>query len=366
MNHFEFLELLICPISKEKLCLHSFELIEEKKVKFGVLISKSGYTYPIINYIPRIFEGAWLFYKDKLNDFQNKIIELEIDSELNKPSEDFNKNVLPTLKRFQKEWEKHVVSGKTWGWSQSDRIKKYREYMQLNENTYENKLFLDIGAGTGQLTLTLSKELKGTFIGVDLTPGIEKGNEIAQNNESVNCFFVQASLMQLPFKEQLFDYIHASGVLHHTPSTQFAFKMVEKHTKVNGKFGAWLYRKGNEDIHLPLIPIIKNPSFLIIKGYQIRKYTTKLNPGLLYNLIFCYCTYFQFFYRLSQIIKGKEHHQTIKERTTSIFDALAPTFAHKHTPEEVQNWFTNHNYSSLVMTDKDKRNGFNIVGTKQP
>ena len=60
MNHLEFLELLICPISKEKLCLHSFEVFEEKKVKFGVLISKSGYTYPIINYIPRIFEGAWL------------------------------------------------------------------------------------------------------------------------------------------------------------------------------------------------------------------------------------------------------------------------------------------------------------------
>ena len=365
MNHLEFLDILICPITKEKLNVHSFELTKEKRVKSGVLISKSGYTYPIINYVPRIFEGAWFFYKNKLMDFQKELLKLKINNELNLPTDNFKINVLPTLKRFQKEWEKHDVSGKTWGWSQSDRIKKYRDYMQLNDNQYEKKLFLDVGAGTGQLTVTLSKELKGIFIGVDLTPGIELGNEIAIKENNTNCYFVQASLMQLPFKEKLFDFIHASGVLHHTPNTEFAFKMVEKHTKVNGKFGAWLYRKGNEDIHLPLVPIIKNPSFQIIKGYKVRKYTTKLNPGLLYNLIFCYCAYFQVFYVLSKILKGTKHNQTIKERTTSIFDALAPTYAHKHTPEEVKNWFIKSNYSSLIVTDENAENGFNIVGTKK-
>lgn len=360
MNHQEFLELVVCPISKEKLCLHSFEVFEEKKVKFGVLMSKNGYAYPIINFIPRIFEGAWLFYKDKLNSFQSQINKLKINEKLNIPSDDFKKNVLPTLKRFEKEWEKHKISDKTWGWSQSERIEKYREYMQLFDENYNGKLFLDVGAGTGQLTVTLSKKLKGTFIGIDLTPGIEKGNELAQKNKDVNCFFIQASLMQMPFKEKTFDYIHASGVLHHTPDTKYSFNMVEKNLKVKGKFGVWLYRYGSGDISLPLVPFTK----LIMDASILRKYTTKMNPTLLYKLIYTYSLIFHVFYKLNELLRKVKHAQTIKERVTSIFDALAPKYAHKHKVEEVKNWFKEKNYSNLIETDQNNKSGFNIVGTK--
>ena len=360
MKHRDFLNSLICPLTKEKLTTHSFELNDNDKIKYGILLSDSGHAYPVINYVPRLFEGAWLFYKDKLNSFQNQISKLKIDEKLNIPSNDFKKNILPTLKRFGKEWEKHKISDKTWGWSQSERIEKYREYMQLFDENYNGKLFLDVGAGTGQLTVTLSKELKGTFIGIDLTPGIEKGNELAQINKVDNCFFIQASLMQMPFKEKTFDYIHASGVLHHTPDTKYSFNMVEKNIKVKGKFGVWLYRYGSLDISLPLVPFTK----LILDVSILRKYTTKMNPTLLYKLIYTYSLIFQIFYKINELIRKVKHDQTIKERTTSIFDALAPKYAHKHKIEEVENWFKEKNYTNLIETDQNNKSGFNIVGTK--
>ncbi|OFY73218.1 MAG: hypothetical protein A2265_07870, partial [Bacteroidetes bacterium RIFOXYA12_FULL_33_9] len=326
------------------------------------LFSSQGIIYPIINQIPRVFDGSWDFYKNKFKTFEKELKEININPIINQPSYEFKKNILPTLVRFQKEWEKHSTSNKTWGLNQDERTLKYREYMQLFEKSYEEKLFLDLGAGTGQLTSTLAKELKGTFIGVDLAPGIEKAIGFIKD-QKYNCYFIQADLMKLPFKNDFFDYIHASGVLHHTPNTKKAFSKTSEFVKKNGKLGVWLYRLGSEDISLPLLPFINHKKF-IIKGSKIRKYTTTLNPSFLYAIIFSYSLFFHIFYKINSVVRHVKHTQTIKERATSIFDALAPPYAHKQSIEEVESWFKEQKFTDLVLTDIDNLSGFNLVGTK--
>jgi ubiquinone/menaquinone biosynthesis C-methylase UbiE/uncharacterized protein YbaR (Trm112 family) len=363
------LDIFVCPLSKGTLTAHLFKSNHDNTiVETGVLSSKEGRVYPIVKGIPRLFEGSWHYYKSEFNDFSEEIINMGIDVELNMPSTEFNKFYEPTLKRFNKEWGAHKLKGKTWGFTQQERTLIYRKYMQLENDHYLGKLFLDVGAGTGQLTVTLAKELKGTFIGMDLTPSIEKGqqlkNEINATGEQIEAYFVQANLMNPPIVSETFDYVHASGVLHHTPNTKDAFMAVENCVKKQGKYGVWLYRDDSPetDINLPLIPFVKNPKFALKRG--IRKRTTKMNPKVLFALTKGYVSYFHFFYKMNEYLRGKKHDQTISERVTSIYDALAPEFDHMHNFEEVSGWFTEKQYTNLILTDQENTNGFNVVGTK--
>lgn len=367
------LDILVCPVTYEPFILIEVETVQEQdhlgnsydRIMTGFLVSSnSKMAYPILKGIPRLLKGAMFFYKKYLTDFNDCINKLDINPNSYLVEKEFINLYLPTLKSFGKEWKEHNVEGKTWGWSQPERLKKYMEYMNIQQGNFEGKLFLDVGAGSGQLTCTLAESLNCDIIGVDLTLGIQKGEMIRRSLKNKDkLFFIQANLMALPFKNQTFDYIHASGVLHHTPNTEKAFNSVEKYTKSGGKFGVWIYRTGIVEV-LPLIPFVRNKKF-ILKGTALRKITTKLNPTFLYVLIYLYAAYFHFFYKLNSIIRGKKHKQTIRERTTSLFDSLSPQFDHKHSPSELVRWFEDKDYTNLIETDQEEANGFNICAVKK-
>lgn len=90
-----------------------------------------------------------------------------------------------------------------------------------------------------------------------------------------------------------------------------------------------------------------------------------MNPGLLHGLITFYCFYQQAAYKINNVVRGKNHKQTAKERATSLFDSLAPPFVWKHQPEEVMNWFVENGYSAVNNTSlPTELYGFNICGIK--
>jgi ubiquinone/menaquinone biosynthesis C-methylase UbiE len=234
--------------------------------------------------------------------------------------------------------------------------------MQIPLDDYSFKLFLDAGAGTGQLTCTIAEKMNCNIVGVDLTLGIIKGEYLRRSLKNKdNILFVQANIMELPFEKRVFDYIHSSGVIHHTPDTYKAFCSIEEYTKPGGKLGVWIYRKAETKI--PLIPFVKNPQLQLIES-KTRKITTKMNRRLLYVLIYIYSSIFHFSYKMNELLRGKKHNQTIKERTTSLFDALAPPYAHKHEPSELVSWFKEKGYKDLTETDQENTAGFNICAIK--
>jgi SAM-dependent methyltransferase len=55
--------------------------------------------------------------------------------------------------------------------------------------------------------------------------------------------FIQADILQLPFREQMFDTIFAEGVLHHTPSTELALKSLVSILEPGGEILFYVYRK---------------------------------------------------------------------------------------------------------------------------
>jgi SAM-dependent methyltransferase len=367
--------LLCCPLTGEELRLVTFvshretllENIDFEDIDQGGFYTDSGRFYPVIDGIPRMLPLTAELFPGFYKQFDAQIKTLPLDTRYTEKSEnqEFIKLYLPTLKRFGKEWDKHELEGLTWGLDQETRVEHFLHYMDLNSSQMKGKLFLDAGAGTGQLSGTLAT-LGGIVAGLDLSPSIGKGwrnRKVITRGHYAELLLVQGNVMQPPFRKETFDLVHSSGVLHHTPDTKQAFLSVSKLVKPGGKFGVWLYKE-NGPGYFPLIPFV-NSKKLSLNSYTLRKYTPKLAPGLLHSLIFTYCSFHQVFFRLNNILRGKKHEQTIKERTTSIFDNLAPPYVFKHAEDEVIDWFAAEGYQQIRNTSlPDDSYGFNILGER--
>ena len=85
---------------------------------------------------------------------------------------------------------------------------------------------LDAGCGAGFATsawMTDDWNRDGAeWVGVDISQAIDVARE--RLGAFPGTHFVQADVMQLPFRPETFDAIISEGVLHHTPSTERALK----------------------------------------------------------------------------------------------------------------------------------------------
>ena len=67
-------------------------------------------------------------------------------------------------------------------------------------------------------------------------------------------------------------------------------------------------------------------------------------------MLFCYAAAFHGLYRIRSAFSGRPHGQTIRERTTSLFDTLAPPYVWTHTFEEVREWYLAAGYRDVRET----------------
>ncbi|GDX52613.1 hypothetical protein LBMAG27_16600 [Bacteroidota bacterium] len=374
------LDILVCPLDYSKLSLHEFETTTEKNkfgeieidVITGVLVSSSGNIYPIISGVPRMVEGAFYMYESFREKWNSKLAELEMINpvSMKKPSEAFMIGLYPTLKRFEKQWKDHKLEEHTWTLDQKTRVDNFLKYEDATADELKNKWVLDAGAGTGQLTCSYAKYLDCEVVGLDLQPSVVRGWLNRENFAGENftrIHIVQGSATAPPFKNDSFDFIHSSGVLHYLPeSTRAGFDPLSKLVKHGGKFGVWLYKKTMDEKY-PVVPFV--PSRILgAKVSTLRKVTPNMNPKFLYALTWIYAAAFQFSYKAIAMVKGKKHNQTIRERVTSMFNTFAPPFVRKHTVEEVMQWYKENGFVNVKDTSIPdcftEQFGFNIVGTK--
>jgi SAM-dependent methyltransferase len=274
-------------------------------------------------------------------------------------------NIYPTLKTFELEWQKHDLKGNTWGMTQEIRKAHFLKYMNWSESETKGKIVLDAGAGTGQLTCSIAT-LGCDVIGADLTPSVVRGwknRKIYAKEFSSNVHIIQANLLQPPFKKNIFDGVHSSGVLHHMPSTYEGFKVLAPLVKPKGSFFVHLYKEGYRD--LALLPFVR-ANWAKADCENLRKFTPKMNKRLLYGLIYIYVVTFYVFYKLAAILRNKKINEVIGNRVTSIFDCLAPSYQWKHNPEEVSNWYKEFDFSEIIDTTTYdvEALGFNLTGIK--
>jgi SAM-dependent methyltransferase len=212
--------------------------------------------------------------------------------------------------------------------------RQFIESTGFSPEELKGKWILDIGCGMGRFAEVASR-WGANVVGIDLSLAAD----VAARNLSSrdNVWICQASVLNLPFVEQSFDYIYSIGVLHHTPDCEQSFKCLPKLLKPGGSVAIWLYSA-------------------YVRWYRMsdvyRRFTTKLSPKSLHAL--CVATdplYYmhrglRFIPGIGSFLSGMlayavpmNDNPKREWRLLDTFDWYSPVYQSKHTYEEVFRWF---------------------------
>jgi len=216
--HKSVLDILVDPVTKSPLRLDASRSTTNGNITAGA-VSGDGRLYPIINGIPRFVLTEDPGQKQTQSSFGFKWQQRDTyDS--------------PEMRAFAQSFV-----AKRYG---LDRIDKLRHFFGSRRRV------LDAGCGSGlgaSLWMDPSWRDGGSaeWYGVDISAAIDVAQE--RLGAIGGTHFIQADILQLPFKEGTFDTISSEGVLHHTPSTERALKSLVPLLEPNGHILFYVYRK---------------------------------------------------------------------------------------------------------------------------
>lgn len=106
------------------------------------------------------------------------------------------------------------------------------------------KKVLEVGCGTGQLSIYFSLGTNNEVVGFDPTiQSLNLAKNFVKKNEINNIEFVNADVFDDVLVDDYFDFIWCNGVLHHTKDPYKAFEIISKSLKSNGYILLGLYNK---------------------------------------------------------------------------------------------------------------------------
>jgi SAM-dependent methyltransferase len=211
------LDLIVDPCSQSPLKLSDNGQVDEE-IPEGELKSPEGNSYQIKNGIPRFV--------------------LTDDSGQKQTESSFG------FKWKQKDaWYSPPVLAACQEWL----IQRYGfESVEAMRNFFAaHRSVLDAGCGGGfSSSLWMDSSWRGDgkaeWVGADISEAID----VAQGRlgSIPGTHFIQADILQLPFRHQTFDAIFSDGVLHHTPSTERALKSLVPLLVTGGEILFYVYR----------------------------------------------------------------------------------------------------------------------------
>ncbi len=130
----------------------------------------------------------------------------------------------------------------------------------------QGKVILDAGCGAGRFADELAQN-GARVIACDLSGAVDacKQTVDAPNGYSANrgeVAIIQANLLSLPFKREVFDAIHCAGVIQHTPDPAKVMRSLPVHLKSSGRLFYNFYE------------IDPTSKFQVVK-YLLRRWTPK-------------------------------------------------------------------------------------------
>ena len=139
-----------------------------------------------------------------------------------------------TVTSFGEEWKNfHTFSEK--------EIEEHGHYFfdiiterMVNANT----VMADFGCGSGRFIKYFQKRAK-FIVGIDPSEAIFAADTLVGKDENVE--LCQASISNIPYADETFDFAMSIGVLHHIPNTMEAMRDCVKKVKKNGYFCTYIY-----------------------------------------------------------------------------------------------------------------------------
>ena len=164
---------------------------------------------------------------------KNGIFSLMIkDSETKKVTDFYSKTPFPNYKDND---DKQTILDKG---NRNILAQKFKNFIGFK------KKVLEVGCGTGQLSIYFSIGSNNNIVGFDPTlNSLKLAKNFAIKNEISNIDFVNADIFDDVLIDNYFDFIWCNGVLHHTKDPYKAFQIVSKSLKKEGYILVGLYNK---------------------------------------------------------------------------------------------------------------------------
>ena len=243
----------------------------------------------------------------------DKILSFEIkDTSTNKVTKFYKESPFPNYKDID---NKSTILEKGDKNALAAQFKKFIGY---------KKRVLEVGCGTGQLSIYFSIGTNNEVVGLD--PTIESlilAKNFSEKYNISNIKLVNADIFDDVLKDNYFDFIWCNGVLHHTKDPYGAFKILIKSLKINGYVLIGLYNKYGR-----VRTIIRRYIYKIFG----RKILSKIDPTL------------------------RNLKLDLDEQTAWIRDQYTHPIESLHTIDEVLKWFKKYNIdfvSSIPSSDFD-------------
>ena len=213
------------------------------------------------------------------------------------------------------------------------------------------------------------------WVGTDISSAIDIARERLGAIDGTS--FVQADIHNLPYKDASFDLIISRGVMHHTPSTVKAFRSLVRVLEPGGEFIFFVYRKNGPvreftDDHIRSVLAAMPPEQawealkpLTLFGESLSKSDAQIEvPMDIPYLGIPKGTYPVHMLIYNYFVKAfSKPGWSYDESTLISFDWYHPTYAFRHTEEEIRGWCDE---AKMKITHLDSRwTGFTVRAVKE-
>jgi SAM-dependent methyltransferase len=217
----------------------------------------------------------------------------------------------------------------------------------------EQPLLIDAGCGAGMSGL----ELLGPviphlrYLGVDMSEAVDVARQ-RFSERGLAGGFLQADICDLPLSEGSVDLIFSEGVLHHTHSTEGAFKSLALLLKPGGRFLFYVYRrKGplreftDDYVRAKLQAMPPDEAWRAMEpltqlGISLGELNAEIDIPEPIDLLGIPAGRINvqrlFYWHVAKVFYRPE--LTFDEMNHINFDWYAPANAHRQTPEQVRSW----------------------------
>jgi len=139
----------------------------------------------------------------------------------------------------------------------------------------ESSLVLDVGCGTGRFPLGIKASKKASIC--SLEPNIAMLKKAVEKDESKEILWVQGDGQKLPFRDNVFDCIYMTLVIHHIEDKELALQEIRRTLKKEGNcviMATSHYRMKSGTLrHFPKVVAIDRkrlPTIPHLKGLMVR------------------------------------------------------------------------------------------------
>jgi SAM-dependent methyltransferase len=240
------------------------------------------------------------------------------------------------VKNFSYQWNLHRTTQVDSKAGHQESRRSFFLKTGFAEDEIKGKCLLDAGCGTGRFA-EIAVDCGAEVIGIDLSFAVDAAYRNMGRRPGIH--IVQADIFHLPFAGETFDAVYSIGVLHHTPSTEGAFRHLVPLLRGGGRIAIWVYAwEGEYSANLD----------------RVRRVTTRIPRVLLYALCWLAVPVLHgmdripLLRRLSGRIPTSVQGRGLVWDVLDTFDSWGPRYQWKHTEPEVRGWFEQEGLREIV------------------